>query len=106
MAARPALSPAESAILDAGVAAMPECYSDPFHRCLNYDNVGGIPAEQCDAIIRAYDINDAAWDYMDEIAETLTMCKPQTGLFVAGAFAAGVGVTMLVMLFSKRRGSA
>jgi len=85
---------------------MPECYSDPLHRCLNYDNADGLPVEQCNTILRAYDISEPAWDYMDELAESLATCKPPTGLFVAGAFAAGVGMTMLVMLFSKRRGSA
>ena len=111
------LTAAQKETIDAGLRALPECYVDWLHGCLNPDYYEPgkefdppTPAGACDKILAAYAVSEpASGDYMQahvlELADEVYGC-PQTakagfGLLALVA-AAGVAVGALVTSYMRR----
>lgn len=87
----------KEAVLAAGIAALPACRADTLNRCLNHDNVDGLPPADCAAITRAYDLGGDFEERIDQVVRELPICEPPVFLIAVGAAVAGGLLTYLVV---------
>lgn len=112
------LSAADKTIASAGVAALPPCYTDGLHECLNpsiaaarqaldypFELDNPLAKGGCDAINAAYGV---AWEHMDdavaELPEDVCQCATAKAGFGLLALVAvgGIAVGALATAFMRR----
>ncbi len=81
--------------MQAAQAALPPCYSRELDNCLNRDNRDGLPPEQCQTIMAAYDVD---WDAADQAVVSLPYCSSKRADVGMLAVAGGAGVLVGVLL--------